>query len=362
MFTPKIFGNNMKNPIAEQVLKQYHETQEVIGYKPFGGGHINDTFLVTTKKEQYILQRVNKNVFLTDALVHNYNVLFDYLHRFQQKDKVKLTPVILTNSSGNYHMVDKEGFAWRLAEFIPGTKSYQISPEPDISFKAARAMGKFQQFLNTLPAEEFDFTIINYHNPESRLKAFKDALSKAPENLREKAKTEIDFSLRHQHIVNEYNAVVNKLPQRVTHNDTKLDNMLFYGDDVLVIDLDTVMPSSVLFDYGDMVRTFTSPAAEDEKDETKISFRIEHFEALTRGYLEGLKGSLKPVEKENLLLGARAIIYEQTLRFLTDYLLGNPYYKVKYAEHNLVRTKTQVALLSVIEQNKTGLHDFILSV
>jgi N-acetylhexosamine 1-kinase len=351
----------MKNPIAESILKQYHETREVISYEPFGGGHINDTFRVKTKHGHYILQRVNKNVFRTNALVNNYKVFLGFLDAWQQKEKARLTPEILRTTSGNYHIIDQEGFAWRLAEFIHGTKSYQISPTPDISFKAAQAMGKFQQFLNTLPAENFEFTIINYHNPESRLQAFKDAVTKAPENLLNNAGAEIEFSLKHQNIVNEYNEIVNKLPKRVTHNDTKLDNMLFYGDEVLVIDLDTVMPSTVLFDYGDMVRTFTSPAAEDEKDKNKISFRTEHFEALTKGYLAGLKGSLQPVEKENLLLGARAIIYEQTLRFLTDYLLGNPYYKVKYPEHNLVRTKTQVALLSAIEQHKNQLHKYVLS-
>ncbi len=351
----------MKNPIAESVLKQYDQTRQVVSYEPFGGGHINDTFLVTTTDARYILQRVNKNVFRTEALVHNYNVFLKHLDNYQQQANVKLTPAILKNTSGNYHIVDEEGYAWRLAEFIDGTLSYQISPKPEISLQAAKAMGKFQLFLNTLPAVDFDFTIINYHNPANRLQAFKDAVAKAPENLLKKAEAEIEFSIKHQHIVNDYDAVADKLPQRVTHNDTKLDNMLFYGDDVLVIDLDTVMPSTVLFDYGDMVRTFTSPAAEDEKDESKTTFRLDHFEALTRGYLEGLKGSLQPVEKNNLLLGARAIIYEQTLRFLTDYLLGNPYYKVKYPEHNLVRTKTQVALLSAIEQNKNRLQEFIVT-
>jgi len=346
---------------AASALRQYSETQTALSYKPFGDGHINDTFLVKTENNHFILQRVNKNVFRTKALVHNYNVFLDFLDTYQKKENVKLTPVILKTISGNYHIVDGEGFAWRLAEFIPGTKSFQISPDADISFKAAEAMGKFQQFLNTLPSEDFEFTIINYHNPANRLQAFKEAVDKAPEDLKQRAKPEIDFSLAHQEIVTEYEAVANKLPQRVTHNDTKLDNMLFYDKGVLVIDLDTVMPSTILFDYGDMVRTFTSPAAEDEKDESKVSFRAKHFEALTRGYLRGLDGSIQPIEKNNLLLGARAIIYEQTLRFLTDYLLGNPYYKVKYAGHNLVRTKTQVKLLAAIEQNKNQLQNFILS-
>ncbi len=350
-----------ENHTAALVLEQYNETKSVLNFKPFGDGHINDTFLVETKNSRYILQRVNKNVFRTEALVHNYNIFLNFLNSYEQDKNIKITPAILKNQSGQYHIIDKEGFAWRLAEFIPGTSSYQISPDTKISFKAAEAMGKFQQFLNTLPPGQFEFTIINYHNPASRLNAFKEAVKTAPNDLLEKAQKEIEFSLAHQNIVDEYDAVLPALIQRITHNDTKLDNMLFYGDKVLVIDLDTVMPSTVLFDYGDMVRTFTSPAAEDEKDETKTIFRTNHFEALTKGYLRGLNGNIEPVEKNNLLLGARAIIYEQTLRFLTDYLLGNPYYKVKYAHHNLVRTKTQIKLLAAIEQNKNKLQEFILS-
>lgn len=349
------------NTLIETVLKQYDQTQSVISYKPFGDGHINDTFLVQTNSNRYILQRVNKKVFRTDALVHNYYLFLNILKTYQQEQNVKITPTILKNRSGHFHIVDEAGYAWRLVEFIPGTNSYQISLNTDISFRAAEAMGKFQQFLNTLPAEKFEFTIINYHNPANRLRAFKEAVEKAPANLLNPAKKEIDFSFAQQNIVHEYDAVAPTLPQRITHNDTKLDNMLFYGENVLVIDLDTVMPSTVLFDYGDMVRTFTSPAAEDEKDENKVKFRTNHFKALTKGYLKGLSGSISPIEKNSLLLGARAIIYEQTLRFLTDYLLGNPYYKVKYPDHNLIRTKTQVKLLRAIEENLNSLQKFILS-
>ena len=347
------------NQIADYVLQHYTETQKVLHYAPFGDGHINDTFLVKTETNQYILQRVNKNVFRTDALVHNYELFLSLIEQYQTKTKTKLTPEILKTTEGDYHVIDKNGYAWRLAEFIQGTRSWQISPETNISFKAARAMGMFQQFLNTLPTDEFEYTIINYHNPKNRLKAFKQAIEKAPKELLEKAKKEIDFSLMHQQIVKEYHAVEPLLPKRITHNDTKLDNMLFHGEQVLVIDLDTVMPSTVLFDYGDMVRSFTSPALEDEPDENKTKFRKEHFKALTKGYIEGVGETMKPIEKNNLLLGSRAIIFEQTLRFLTDYLQGNIYYKVKYPEHNLVRTKTQIKILAAIESNKEELQKYL---
>lgn len=348
--------------IPENILESYHETKNIKSAEPFGGGHINDTFLITSVDNQkYILQKVNKNVFRTDAIVKNYGIVLKNIFEYQKKNNVKLTPDILKSVNGDFHVFDEEGSVWRLAEFIPGAKAYAISPDTDVSYNAAKAMGRFQLFLNTLPADEFDFTIINFHDPERRFKAFEDALKVTDKDLYKKAIPEIEFSLKNKNIVGEYNAVVNKLPSKVTHNDTKLDNILFYDDDnkTLVIDLDTIMPSTVLFDYGDMVRTFTSPAPEDEKDITKVGFRKEHFEALTKGYIEGLEGDLEPVEKDNLLLGAKTIIYEQILRFLTDYLLNNPYYKVKYPEHNLVRTRTQIKILEYIIDNGDELKDFI---
>ena len=349
--------------IPEGVLDQYKETEHVIGVEPFGGGHINDTFLVQTPEDRYILQRVNKNVFRTDALVKNYDLFLKSIFSYQADNGVKITPDILKTISGEFHIVDEEGYAWRLAEFIPGTSAYAISPDEEISYRAAEAMGKFQLFLNTLPAEEFDYTIINFHDPERRFRAFQKALEDSEIHLLEQAGEEIGFCLKYSNIVDDYNQIKDQLPEKVTHNDTKLDNILFYDEGkTLVIDLDTVMPSTVLFDYGDMVRTFTSPAAEDEKDISKVRFRKEHFEALTRGYIAGLDGNLQTVERENLLLGAKAIIYEQVLRFLTDYLLGNPYYKVKYPEHNLVRTRTQVKLLDAILKDQKALETFIKNV
>ena len=349
-----------KQNIPENILDEYQETQSIIDVQPFGGGHINDTFLVETPTDKYILQRVNKNVFRTEALVKNYELFLKSIFQYQADNKIKITPDILKTKSGAFHIIDNDGYAWRLAEFIPGTTAYAISPSKEISFKAAEAVGKFQLFLNTLPAHQFDYTILHFHDPERRLKAFQKALDTAKPNLLDQAKEETAFCLKFSNIVDEYNKIKDHLPEKVTHNDTKLDNILFYDQGkTLVIDLDTVMPSTILFDYGDMVRTFTSPVAEDEKESSKVQFRRDHFEALTHGYLSGLNGDLQTIEKDHLLLGAKTIIYEQVLRFLTDYLLGNPYYKVKYPEHNLVRTKTQVKLLDTILRNSEQLESFI---
>jgi thiamine kinase-like enzyme len=217
-------------------------------------------------------------------------------------------------------------------------------------------MGEFQLFLNTLPVENFGETIKGFHNTPGRLETFLKTVKEAPATRKKQAAAEIRFAEENQDIAHELKKLLERktLPKRVTHNDTKLDNILFTADgSVLIIDLDTIMPGSVIYDYGDMVRTFTSPAKEDEPDASKVQLRRAHFEALTKGYLEPRKDVLTEVEKESLLLGAEAIIYEQALRFLNDFLQGDIYYKTAYPGHNLVRTRTQIKLLQeILEKEK----------
>jgi Ser/Thr protein kinase RdoA (MazF antagonist) len=186
------------------------------------------------------------------------------------------------------------------------------------------------------------------------MKQFEKALKNAPKALSEKAAPEIGQVEKFRPVEREITRLLNsgKLLRRLSHYDTKLNNVIFHEGYPYVIDLDTVMPGTVLFDFGDMVRTFTSPAAEDEMDIDKTVFRLDHFKALTKGYLAILSSTLTVIEKQNLLLGAKAIIYEQVLRFLADYLNGNIYYKTAYPEHNLVRCRTQLKLLEEIVKNE----------
>ncbi len=340
----------------EEVLSQYSILEDYKLPKPFGDGHINDTYLVESPRGKYILQRVNKNIFDTPVLVRNLSFLFEALNHYENRTGKKLTPAVFKNNSGKFHTPDHKGAAWRLMEFFPGCRSYAISPNENISYRGARAMGEFQLFLNTLPTEKFGQTIRNFHNTPARLKTFLKIVKEVPEKLKKLAAAEIQFAMEHQNIANALEQLLDtgSLPVRVTHNDTKLDNILFTNDGrVLIIDLDTIMPGSIIYDYGDMVRTFTSPVKEDEPDIHNHLFRIKHFLALTKGYLEPLKSTLTKAEKESLLLGAKAIIYEQALRFLTDFLQGNIYYKTTYREHNLIRTRTQIKLLKdmLIDEN-----------
>lgn len=332
----------------KEILHKYSVLKECQPPEPFGNGHINDTYLVTLQKGKFILQRVNKNVFDTQVLIRNLAFLFEALGGYEKETGKKLTPSVIKNDNGEFHTLDNEGSAWRLMEFFPRCQSYAISPDKNISYRAAKATGSFQLFLNTLPVNTFGETIKNFHNPASRLENFLKAVQSAPKALKKQASAEIRFAEKNKNIAIELKHIPH-LPLRVTHSDTKLDNILFTENGrVLIIDLDTIMPGYIMYDFGDMVRTFTSPAREDEPDISKSRMRVGHFEALTKGYLEPLKGVLSQPEKQYLLPGAKAIIYEQTLRFLSDFLLGNIYYKTAYPEHNLVRARTQIRLLEDI--------------
>lgn len=308
---------------------------------------------MVTNADDFILQRANNKVFRTNELVNNYEVLVNSVLEYEQKTSKKITPQIYKTKSGNYHHVDREDCAWRLVELISDAESYDICPEPLIAYKAAKAIGEYQLFLNTIDPSLFQDTIVGFHNLPKRFKAFEDAVRNVKKHLLESSEKEVNETLELGYIVDETIRPLDGLPVRINHNDTKLNNVLFKDDEVLVIDLDTVMSGNVMFDFGDMVRTFTSPALEDEKDIFKTEFRIEYFEALTRGYLEPLRTNLTKHEKESLFSGALYIIYEQVLRFLTDYLNGNVYYKVAYAEHNLIRARTQLKLLNLIVKNQS---------
>ena len=340
-----------KQNIPTEILQNYPQLSRSLQIKNYGNGHINETFLINTEGVSFILQRVNTKVFRSDILTTNFEKFIPALEKFQQEKKTKLSPSFLKNKDGFYHSIDSHGAPWRLVEFIPGCNSYGISHETQLSYQAAQTLGRFQSFLNTLNTNEFGETIKNFHHPAGRLSTFTQVLEDSTNRLKNQAVPEIEFIQNHKSIVGEIEKLFhqNIMPRRITHNDPKLDNILFSPDNQsLVIDLDTVMPGWVIFDFGDMVRTFTSTSKEDDPQPDHVKFRPDHFEALTKGYLETLDTSLTQAEKQNLLLGAKAIIYEQALRFLTDFLNGNTYYKVDYPEHNLIRTRTQIKLLSDI--------------
>ncbi|MDX1701716.1 MAG: phosphotransferase [Melioribacteraceae bacterium] len=221
------------------------------------------------------------------------------------------------------------------------------------AFEAAKAYGKFQKYLSDFNLEDCHETIPNFHNLSNRLERFNQTLQTKSSERLEKAKLEINKVGEYKYLEDEFqNLLELNLPRRITHNDTKINNVMLdkeTKEGLCVLDLDTVMPGSILDDYGDMVRSFVSRAQEDDRDYAKVEVRLNIFEAMTSGYLGELKDVLTFEEINNLVLGAKIIVYEQAIRFLTDFIEGDIYYKVDYQDHNLDRTKNQFALLASIE-------------
>ena len=347
--------------INKHILSNYFNINEIINIIRYGNGHINDTYLVTTKTEKFILQKVNGEIFNINNLIHNYNYIESYFEKDQARDQ--LFPKFKKNNDNSIHSFDSLGNAWRVVYFIEDCPNHPISPDIGVSEKAGKTMGRFQLFLEELDPDLFKDTISNFHNPKHRISEFYKALQSAGNEVKQVASKDITFAIENRNIADHISCLLdsNTLPIRVTHNDTKLDNILFdvKNNQNYVIDLDTVMNGSILFDFGDMVRSITSLANEDEKDLSNVNFNIDHFKALCNGYFSEVKKIITKSEADNILAGIKCIIYIQGIRFLTDYLAGNTYYKVDYSTHNLVRCRTQFKLLKDILDNSNEVSEII---
>ena len=334
---------------------------------PFGSGHINDTYLVTTSATKYILQRLNHNIFknigemnrnIIKALKHLYSKQkADNDHRFKNLE------IILCNNSDN-HFKDKDGNYWRMMNFVSGSTSFDVAEKTETAYEAAKAYGYFQKNLIDLDPDDFFPVIKDFHNLEMRMNSFKDVLEENPKNRNQFATAEIEFVKSHEHLSDSLKELLegNKLPIRVTHNDTKINNVLLDGatlKGIAVIDLDTIMPGAVLFDFGDMVRTFTSPAKEDETNLVKVVLRLDIFKAMAKGYLSELKNVLTETEINHLVFGGKIMTFMIGLRFLTDFLNGDVYFNTARKNHNLDRCRTQFKLLSEIENQEGVLNQII---
>ncbi len=347
--------------VSTEILDCFFNHDEIINIRNYGGGHINGTFLVNTKQGDFVLQKINKSVFNTEHLIHNYNEL-------NKADKIlnvslKLYPDFIVSRNNNIHHIDKTGSAWRLIEYVDNCATYSISPNTIVSELAGTTMGRFQAFLNKLDPENFKDTIPDFHNPARRLSDFYTSVNNAEGKVVSSAINEIQFAKRNKQISEDMAKYLSQdiLPTRITHNDTKIDNILFLKDKkrAYVIDLDTVMKGAIAFDFGDMVRSITSGAREDEPDLSKVAFNLDHFRSLAKGYLTTISDNISENEKDSLLPGILSVIYTQGIRFLTDHLSGNKYYKIQYPEHNLVRCRTQFKLLQDIMEKRNEVSDVI---
>ena len=331
---------------------------------PYGNGHINDSycaeFHLGSAVKRFFIQRINHNVFNDPvALMENIQRVTSHLASqvAGEPDAVRRVLTLVPSRSGQAWIEDEEGNYWRAYRFIEGARSYDTVQSPQQAFQAARAFGQFQKMLTTLPPPRLHDTIPDFHHTPRRFAALECAIAADAAGRAAQAMPEIDFALARQPIVS--GLIDAGLPERVTHNDTKFNNVLLddlTGEAVCVIDLETVMPGLAPYDFGDMVRTTTSPAAEDERDLSRVEMQFPMFEALLRGYLSSAGGFLTRAEKRLLAFSGKLITFEIGIRFLADHLNGDTYFKVHRDGHNLDRCRTQFALVRSIERQEEAMN------
>jgi hypothetical protein len=340
----------------------------VLDIKPLGNGLINDTYKITTDgPHAYVLQRVNNAIFTdVDLLQNNIVAVTRHIRKKLQAagetdiDRKVLTFVPLKEGNKTYCVVD--GKYWRVSIFITDAFTYE-TVDPKYSRFAGLAFGRFEAMLADIP-DALGETIPDFHNMELRARQLREAVE--ADKAGRMAQPEVQAILKDLQLYEEEMCQAErwfregKLPKRICHCDTKVNNMLFdaKGNILCVIDLDTLMPSFVFSDFGDFMRTAANTVAEDDPDVEKVDFKMDIFEAFTKGYLEGAT-FLTPIEKENLPYAACLFPYMQAVRFFADYINGDTYYKIQYPEHNLVRTRNQVALFHAAYAKKAAMKAFI---
>ncbi|HEY1786835.1 MAG TPA: aminoglycoside phosphotransferase family protein [Verrucomicrobiae bacterium] len=350
---------NLKHDIRA-VTDRFAIPGEFLNVGPYGNGHINDTYAAVFDQAgtqvRYIIQRVNHNIFKNPvALMENVQRVTSHVGNKvagQPDFGRRVLRLIPTREGGSFYR-DEQGNHWRVYNFIEKARTYDAVESPKQAFEAAKTFGQFQKLLADLPAPRLHDTIPDFHHTPKRYTTFERAIGADSENRAKLARPEIEFAIRHKPICGVL--LDAKLPERVTHNDTKLNNIMLddaTGEGICVIDLDTVMPGLVLYDFGDMVRTTTSPAKEDERDLSKVTMQFPMFEALVRGYLASASEFLTAPEKQFLAFSAKLITFEIGIRFLTDFLAGDTYFKVHRDGHNLDRCRTQFRLVESIERQE----------
>lgn len=331
--------------------------------EPYGSGHINSTFLLVCRdgaeEYRYILQQMNHQVFKDiEGLMKNVKGVTSFLRRQiveNQGDPDRETLNLVPTKDGRDYYIDSQGNFWRVYLFIADATCYNLVEKPEDFYQSGKAFGRFQCLLADFPADQLTETIPDFHNTPARFETFAKAVEEDVMGRAAQVEKEICFIQERE---KEMGLALNlkqegKLPVRVSHNDTKLNNIMIddaTGQALCIIDLDTIMPGFSIFDYGDSIRFGANTAEEDEKDLTKVSLSLPLFEIYTKGFLEGSEGRLTETEIGLLPYGAKMMTLECGMRFLTDYLQGDVYFHVSREGHNLDRCRTQLALVADMEE------------
>lgn len=357
----------------DEAIGQFRYEGVLIDERPYGSGHINDTYLLTFEIAEMgtikvILQRMNKNIFTKPIeLMENILNVTSYLRKKiieNGGDPDRETLNVIRTVDDMPYFVDSEGEYWRSYKFITDATSYDQVESPEDFYQSAVAFGNFQRLLAEYPAETLHETIEGFHDTKARFQIFKKAVEDDVCGRAASVQKEIQFVLEHEHLANVFADLLEKkeIPLRVTHNDTKLNNIMIDNKTrkgICVIDLDTVMPGLAMNDFGDSIRFGASTATEDEQDLSKVSCDMELFDLYAKGFIEGCGGKLTEKEIDLMPTGAMVMTFECGMRFLTDYLQGDTYFKIHRENHNLDRCRTQFKLVKDMEAKWDTMREII---
>jgi len=354
------------------VFSHFDTRSDFLSAEPYGTGHINDTFKVRASQGGptvfFTLQHINTRVFRDPAaLMSNIARITAHARRRLARECAEAASrralqLVPTGEGASYY-TDESGLCWRMYVYVDDVNTYDLVERPADAYEAARAFGRFQRLLADLPGGRLNETIPGFHDTPRRLAALKQAIRDDAHGRAREVRAEIDFALAREKMAGLLLDLCarGEVPERITHNDTKINNVLIdrtTREGICVIDLDTCMPGLALYDFGDMVRAATNSAAEDERDVAKISSRREIFEALARGYLEAAD-FLVPSERAHLAFSGKLMTFECGVRFLTDYLQGDVYFRIHRPGHNLDRCRNQFALVRSLERQEGAFQGFI---
>lgn len=351
------------------VFRKFEVTDTPEKFEPCNVGHINSTFYVTCDgQHKYVLQKINTSIFKRPVeLIENIINVTEFIKAkviADGGDASREVLQLIPTKNGKYYVRDEENSVWRMYYSIVRAKTFQTVEDPVLFYNSALAFGKFQRMLADFPADKLNETIPNFHNTVSRFADFEEAVKNDLAGRADSVRDEIQFVLDHKDVCSYITdrIATGEYPLRVTHNDTKLNNVMIDEETlegVCVIDLDTVMPGSVLYDFGDSIRFGASSADEDERDLSKVYMRLDLFDEYARGFILGLENSLTEAEILGLPMGALVITLETGIRFLTDHLNGDTYFAVHRENHNIDRARTQFKLVSDMEKKLPEMNEII---
>ena len=356
---------NLKHPVRA-VARQFQLHGQFLTAAIYGSGHMHDTYCVVFDqggtRVRYILQRLNHHVFQNPpALMENVQRVTAHLGKKSagEADPGRRVLTLIPERGGRPYYCDPQGNHWRVYIFIEKARTLDVVESPRQAYEAGKAFGQFQKLLADLPAPRLHDTIPDFHNTPKRFAALENAMAADAANRARLAQPEIEFALKRKAITG--GLLDAKLPERVTHNDTKLNNVMLddtTGEAICVIDLDTAMPGLALYDFGDMVRTTTSPTLEDERDLSKVLMQMPMFKKLAEGYLSTAGQFLTRGEKSLIAFSGKLITFEIGIRFLTDFLSGDTYFRIHRPDHNLDRCRTQFKLVESIERQEKAMQKY----